>query len=145
MEVETKRSKAELDVVGVKIPGELVTLFGLPALWVLLVQFIATCHYILQNTRQISSEIASKWLNVIKHPVLLFLGFLTIGLLPAGAAIASMPVVPPKDDSNIHWVLTVYWLLVVFTAVTGVLAGFHLSYVSKWVYIERRDQDLFCC
>lgn len=82
LEVEGKRSKAQLDVLGAKIPSELVTFIGLPALFVLLLQFIASCRYILKNTNAISADVASKWVSAIREPGFLLFGFLTIAVLP---------------------------------------------------------------
>jgi len=65
LEEEGKRSKGELDVFGAKIPSELLTIVGLPALCVLLIQFLSITRYIRANTDTISVEAASKWSGVL--------------------------------------------------------------------------------
>jgi len=94
LEEEAKRSKAELEVFGAKIPSELITIVGLPVLWLLLLQFTSICRYIRANTDAISPDGASKYPSVLRgFNVFTFL----VLLLPVAASWLSLCCFPPQD------------------------------------------------
>ncbi len=126
LEEEGKRSKAELDVFGAKIPSELITIVGLPVLWLLLLQFISICRYIRANADSISTDAASKYPSILKG----FIVFtVLIVFLPGAVSFASMFFVPPKDLLTRIFM----WTLVVLITVACCCELWHLHGIKKMV------------
>ena len=137
LEEEGKRSKGELDVFGAKIPSELLTVVGLPALCVLLLQFLSTSRYIRANTDTISVEAASKWSGLLKGIGFWLYCCIAIWALPIAASVLSQIVVPPKG-------LVVYcgfWIPTVLIVVFSTCALFHLSAIRKMVRPIKESTD----
>jgi hypothetical protein len=94
---ESKRSKGELEIFGAKIPNELVALIGIPSLILLLLQFISTIGYLLNNSEPINVDQASKWSFMLKGFGFLLFGISTILLLPISASVGTLMFAIPES------------------------------------------------
>jgi hypothetical protein len=86
-EAVSQQPKGELEVLGIKVPSDLIALLGLPVLFILLFQFSAVGFYVASTVEQIGEEEAAGWSFLLPRWPFLFMSVGTIFVFPAAASI----------------------------------------------------------
>jgi hypothetical protein len=121
LETATQQSKGDLEILGAKIPSDLITRFGLPVLATLLFQFSAICFYAASHIERLEEEDASQWSFLLTGWPFWLLSFGAVFALPVVAgALSSWKLFSAQGKPWYeNWIDAVFFIIALACAATA--------------------------